>query len=89
MTEGQRVGWHHQLGEHESEQIHEGQETVKDRKPGMLQSMGSQRVGHDGATERHHSDTFLNDTMLFNCYFLIFCHQNLAILFQNYYHSLS
>ena len=21
MTEGQRVGWHHQLGEHESEQI--------------------------------------------------------------------
>ena len=23
------------------------QETVKDKKPGMLQSMGSQRVGHD------------------------------------------
>ena len=23
------------------------QETVRDRKPGVLQSMGSQRVGHD------------------------------------------
>ena len=31
MTEGEMVGWHHQLGEHESEQTHEGQETVKDR----------------------------------------------------------
>ena len=27
------------------------QELVKDRKPGMLQSMGSQRVGHILATE--------------------------------------
>ena len=28
------------------------QEMVKDRKPGMLLSMGSQRVGHDLATEQ-------------------------------------
>ena len=28
-------------------------ELVMDRKPGMLQSMGLQRVGHDGATERN------------------------------------
>ena len=28
------------------------QEKVKDRKPGALRSMGSQRVGHDWATER-------------------------------------
>ena len=28
-------------------------ELVMDRKPGMLQSMGSQRVGHDWATERN------------------------------------
>ena len=28
------------------------QETVKDRKPGVLQSMGSQRVGHDLVTEQ-------------------------------------
>ena len=27
------------------------QELVMDRKPGVLQSMGSQRVGHDSATE--------------------------------------
>ena len=27
-------------------------EMVKDRKPGMLQSMGLQRVGHDLATEK-------------------------------------
>ena len=27
-------------------------ETVKDRKPGMLQSMGLQRVGHDFVTEQ-------------------------------------
>ena len=29
------------------------QEIVRDRKPGMLQSTGSQRVRHDLATERH------------------------------------
>ena len=28
------------------------QETVRDREPGMLQSMGSQRVGHDWVTEQ-------------------------------------
>ena len=28
------------------------QEMVKDRKPGMLQSMGSQSVGHDLVTEQ-------------------------------------
>ena len=28
------------------------QEMVKDRKPGVLQSMGSQRVGHNWATEQ-------------------------------------
>ena len=27
-------------------------ETVRDRGPGMLQSMGSQRIGHDWATEQ-------------------------------------
>ena len=30
-------------------------EMVKDGKPGVLQSMGSKRVGHDWATEQHHS----------------------------------
>ena len=29
------------------------QELEMDREPGMLQSMGSQRIGHDLATEQH------------------------------------
>ena len=40
------VGWHHQLDGHESEQapgVGDGQE----RKPGVLQSMGLQRVRHN------------------------------------------
>ena len=37
MTEDEMVGWHHQLDGYEFEP----------GKPGMLQSMGSQRVGHD------------------------------------------
>ena len=39
MTEDEMVGWHHQLDGREFEQA--------PRKPGMLQSMGSQRVGHN------------------------------------------
>ena len=45
MTEDEIGGWHHQLNGHEFEQAlgdREGQ-----GKPGMLQSMGLQRVGHD------------------------------------------
>ena len=43
MTEDEMVGWHHHLSEHEFEQ------TLGDNegKPGVLQSMGSQRVRHD------------------------------------------
>ena len=33
--------------------LSELQEIVKDSKPGMLQSMGSQRVGYDWATEQN------------------------------------
>ena len=46
MTEDEMAGWHHQLDGHEFEQapgVGDGQ--------GSLQSMGSQRVGHDWATE--------------------------------------
>ena len=43
MTEDEMVGWHHQLDEHESEQA----SRVGDGKPGVLQSMGSQRVRHN------------------------------------------
>ena len=44
-TEDETVGWHHQLNGHELEQTlgdGEGQ-----GKPGVLQSMGSQRVRHN------------------------------------------
>ena len=48
MTEDERVGWHHQLNGHEFEQaLGDGE----GREPGMLQSMGSQRVGHDCVTQ--------------------------------------
>ena len=43
------VGWHHRLNGHEYEQalgVGYGQ-----GKPGVLQSMGSQRFGHDCMTE--------------------------------------
>ena len=48
-TEDEMVGWHHQLKGHKFEQTpgdSEGQ------KPGMLQFMRSQRVGHNLVTER-------------------------------------
>ena len=45
MTEDEMVGWHHLLDGHEFEKtIGIGDWTGK---PGMLQSVGSQRVGHD------------------------------------------
>ena len=44
MTEDEIVGWHHRLNGHEFEQA----PGVGDGwKPGVLQSMGSQRVVHD------------------------------------------
>ena len=42
------VGWHHQLDGHEFEQAPGDGEG----KPSVLQSMGSQRVGQDLATEQ-------------------------------------
>ena len=48
------VGWHHQLSGQEFEQaLGDGEGTGK---PGMLQSVGSQRVGHDLATEQQYTD---------------------------------
>ena len=50
MTEDELVGWHHRLNGHEFEQTPgdgEGQ-----GKPGVLQSMGLQRVRQDWGTEQ-------------------------------------
>ena len=43
-------GWHHRLDGHESEQT--PGDTEGTGKPGVLQSMGSQRVGQDLASEQ-------------------------------------
>ena len=45
------VGWHHQLNGQESEQT-PGDSEGRTGKPGMLQSIMSQRVRHDLATEQ-------------------------------------
>ena len=44
------VGWHHRLNGYEFEQA---PGDSKAGKPGVLQSMGSQRVGHSSAIEQH------------------------------------
>ena len=55
MTEDEMVGWHHRLTGHEFEQVGDVGEQVGSwwwtGKPGVLQSMGSQRVRHDWVTE--------------------------------------
>ena len=51
MTEDEMVGWHHWLNGHEFEQT-PGDSEGQGGKPGVLQSMGSQRVSHDLATEQ-------------------------------------
>ena len=44
MTEDEMAGWHHRLEGHELSKL---RELVMDRKPGVLQSMGSQKVRQD------------------------------------------
>ena len=53
-TEDKMVGWHHWLDGHEFEPAL-GVGDVSGR-PGVLRSMGSQRVGHDWATELNWTD---------------------------------
>ena len=49
MTEDEMVGWHHTDSMDMS--LSKLRELVMDGKPGVLQFMGSQKVGHDSATE--------------------------------------
>ena len=49
-AEDEMVGWHHQLSGHESQQTPKRQ--WKTEEPGVLQSLGLQRVRHDLVTEQ-------------------------------------
>ena len=49
FTENELVGWHHWLNGHESEQT---PRELRTGKPSVLQSLGSQKVGHDLATQQ-------------------------------------
>ena len=51
MTGDEMVGWHHWPNGHEFEQTLRDSEG-QGKKPGVLQSMGSQRVGHDLESEQ-------------------------------------
>ena len=45
------VGWHHQVNGHEVERA----PGDSDGKPGVLQSVGFQRIGHDSVIEQNQS----------------------------------
>ena len=60
-TEDDMIGWHHRPNEHEFEQT---RGDSKEGKPGMLQSMGWQRVGHDWATEQQSTDSKSDNRLL-------------------------
>ena len=55
MTKDEMAGWHHQLNGHES--VNSGSWRWTGR-PGVLQSIGLQRVGHDWVTELNWTDSF-------------------------------
>ena len=55
MVEDEMIRYHHWLNGHEFEQSlgdGEGSLEVWKMEPGVLQSMGSQRIGHDLATKQ-------------------------------------
>ena len=53
-TEDEMVGWHPRLNGHEFEQA--PGDSGRTGEPDMLQSMGSQRVGHNLATEQQQQE---------------------------------
>ena len=55
MTEDKMVGWHHQLSGHEFEQTPGDAER---QKPGMLQTMGSERIGHGLVAEQQQQEQY-------------------------------
>ena len=61
-TEDEMAGWHHRLDGHESGWWWTG-------RPGVLQLMGLQRVGHDWASELNWKAGFLDQREIYICNF--------------------
>ena len=87
ITEDEMAGWHHWLNDRESEWT----PGVGDGQPGVLRFMGSQRVGHDWATELIWTDAltrvfYTNFSWIFStsqCRFKFFKLQNIFMLLYN------
>ena len=62
-TEDEMVGWHHQLNGHVWVNLRSWWWTGR---PGMLRFMGSQRAGHDWATEVNWTESN-TDNIMYNC----------------------
>jgi len=52
VTEDEIAGWHHRFNEHELGRTSRWEAWCAAGKPGVLQSMGFHRVGHDLVTEQ-------------------------------------
>ena len=68
-TEDEMVGWHHWLNGHEFEQAPADSEVQS----GVLQSMGSQRVGHNWVTEQQPSPLQPLSCSIYRYYAYIIC----------------
>ena len=64
----QRVRWLDGITDSMDMSLNKLQELVMDREAGVLQSMGSQRVGHDWATELKKEQDYI-----FGLFFFLFC----------------
>ena len=67
MTEDEMAGWHHWLDGHEVWAIFRSCWWME--KPGVLQSMGSQRVRHNWATELNWKETIFSSLKPYSFYF--------------------
>jgi len=85
--EDEMIGWHHRLDGHEFEQALGSWWWTG--KPGVLQSMGSQRVGHNWATELNWIELLPNSSIqiLFSCFAQIF-HLTVYFSFEHFYFAL-
>ena len=68
VTEDEMITWHHWLNGHEFEQTPGN--WWRTGKPGMLQSMGSQNVRHNLATEQQHVYVCIWIYMLYMCVYI-------------------